>query len=217
MNPEVTTIGMIGSTLAGLLTLAIFSFLYRDNPVYKFAEHLFVGLASGYYVALQFHTVFLPNLWTPLTHEGQLINIIPLILAVLLFMRLMPKGAWLSRWSIGLMVGAYAGLALIGALQGDLVAQVRANMLSVNTGSFLQNMGNVVLILGTLACLIFFFFSTEHVGAIGVTARIGIYFLMISFGASYGFTVMGRIALLIGRLTFLFHDWPLAFGWRLMP
>ncbi|MBK8230461.1 MAG: hypothetical protein IT349_06980 [Candidatus Eisenbacteria bacterium] len=217
MNPEVTLSGMFGATLAGLLTLAIFSFLFRDNPFYKFAEHLFVGLASGYYVALQFHTVFLPNLWTPLTQQGQYINIIPLLLAVILFTRFIPNLAWLSRWSIGLMVGAYAGLALIGALQGDLVAQVQANMLPIATASMLQNIGNLVLILGTLTCLVFFFFSTEHKGAIGATARIGVYFLMVSFGASYGFTVMGRIALLIGRLTFLFQEWPAAFGARWMP
>ena len=30
-------------------------------------------------------------------------------------------------------------------------------------------------------------------------SRVGIYFLMIKFGASFGFAVMGRISLLIGR------------------
>ncbi len=61
---------MIGATMAGIFTIAIFSFLYKDNPFYKFAEHFFVGLASGYYVALQWHNVFLPNLWYPLWKYG---------------------------------------------------------------------------------------------------------------------------------------------------
>ncbi len=74
------TADAIGATLAGLLTLAIFSFLYRDNPVYKFAENLFVGLASGYYLATEFHQVFRPNLWDPLVHDHRLINLIPLLL-----------------------------------------------------------------------------------------------------------------------------------------
>ena len=38
--------------LMAFFTLAIFSFLYRDNPIYRFAEHLFAGLSAGYYVAL---------------------------------------------------------------------------------------------------------------------------------------------------------------------
>ena len=29
--------------------------------------------------------------------------------------------------------------------------------------------------------------------------KVGIYFLMVSFGASFGFTVIGRISILIGR------------------
>jgi hypothetical protein len=30
-------------------------------------------------------------------------------------------------------------------------------------------------------------------------ARVGIYFLMVSFGAAFGYTVMARMSLLIGR------------------
>jgi len=203
---------MIGATMAGIFTLAIFSFLYKDNPFYKFAEHFFVGLASGYYVSLQWHNVFLPNLLNPIFQDGVWIKILPLILSLLLFARLGPKAQWLSRWPMGAMIGTYAGLQLIGFLQGDLVEQVSANMLSVNTGDFLTNINNLLLIVGVLTTLVYFFFSTEHKGAVGVASKIGIYFLMISFGASYGFTVMARISLLIGRLEFLFGEWPAAFG-----
>jgi hypothetical protein len=55
--------------------------------------------------------------------------------------------------------------------------------------------------------MIYFFFSIEHKGLVGKTARVGIWFLMITFGASFGYTVMGRIALLAQRLEFLFGDW----------
>ena len=30
---------------------------------------------------------------------------------------------------------------------------------------------------------------------------------MIAFGASFGYTVMARVSLLIGRIQFLLHDW----------
>ena len=43
--------------------------------------------------------------------------------------------------------------------------------------------------------------------AIRGVARAGIYLLMISFGASFGYTVMGRLSLLIGRVRFLLFDW----------
>jgi hypothetical protein len=209
---------IVGATLAGILTLAIFSFLYKDNAFYKFAEHLFVGVAAGYYVSIQFRNVFVPNLWDPLI-AGDLWSFVPLILGLLLFARLVPKASWLSRWPMGAMIGAYAGLSLIGFLQGDLIEQVRANLVSLKvtypeTGELnaFASFNNFLLIVGVLTTLVYFFFSLEHKGPVGVISKIGIYFLMISFGASYGFTVMARISLLIGRLEFLFWEWPAAFA-----
>ena len=51
----------------------------------------------------------------------------------------------------------------------------------------------------------YFYFSREHTGNFGRLTKVGIYFLMISFGASFGFAVMGRISLLIGRFVDLIH------------
>lgn len=222
--------------IAALLTLAIMSYLYKDNPIYKTAEYLFVGVASGYWLSIQFANVLVPNLfqpvargWGALLGEGtpqvvDLVRNMALVLGIMMFARFSSRGTWLSRWPIGVMVGAYAGLALIGNAQGDLVAQIEANLVplvapgtwSSLTGAqgFTQSMmgvlwlvGNGVLILGLLATLHYFFFSTEHTGTSGRVAKLGIYFLMVSFGASYGFTVMARISLALDRLRFLFSDW----------
>ena len=67
--------------------------------------------------------------------------------------------------------------------------------------------GNFVVAVGTFTGLVYFFFSKEHKGAFGSAARVGIFFLMITFGASFGYTVMSRMSLLIGRIDFLFGDW----------
>ncbi len=72
---------------------------------------------------------------------------------------------------------------------------------------FAAYLGNLVLIVGTLTGLVYFYFSKEHKGVLGGAAKIGIYFLMITFGACFGYTVMSRMSLLIGRLYFLFGDW----------
>jgi len=197
---------MLVNTIAAFLTFAVFSFLYRDNPIYKFAEYLFVGVATGYVLSLEYQNVFIPNLWAPLVH-GQYSLIVVFILGVLMFTRFSKQYAWLSRWAIALMVGAFSGLAIIGAAQGDLVAQIQANMGPVWGGSAGRTIENIILIIGLISSLWYFFFSKEHKGVSGGVAKLGIWFLMISFGASFGFTVMSRISLLIGRLQFLSHDW----------
>ena len=210
-------------TINGLFTLAILSFLFRDNPVYKLAEHLFIGLAAGYYVGIQWHNVFIPNLWRPLTGAGdaapRIILLLPFLIGMLMFSRFVPRWAWLSRWSLAVIVGAYAGLAVIGAAQGDFLPQVEATIVSIlpraglpmfdtENASGASVINNLIMVAGLFASLTYFFFSTEHRGGVGGLAKLGIWFLMISFGASYGFTVMARYSLLIGRLDHLLIDWP---------
>lgn len=204
-------------------TLAIFSFLYKDNPIYKFSEHLFVGVATGWWIILEYRDVILPNLWNPLTagyggegRPGWWMLHIPLFLGLLLFMRLSPKATYLARWSMAVIVGTFAGLAVKGFTAGDLFSQVRSNIVpffapgtvaalisDVSLTTVLELLRNPVMIIGTLTVLVYFFFSVPHKGAVGGIATVGIWFLMVSFGASYGNTVMARISLFIGRAQFL--------------
>ena len=210
-----------GLWVAALLTLCVFSFLYKDNPFYKFAEHLFVGVSAGYYIVLNFWTVIVVNLYDPLhtmfaqrqaPFAAQLGDyrawlFIPAGLGILLFARLFGKIGWLSRWALATIIGAFAGLKTTGFAQGDLVAQVQASLQPLWTGHLGSSLNAILFTIGLLTSLLFFFFSREHKGALGAASRVGIGFLMVSFGAGYGYTVMSRISLLIGRFQFLLHDW----------
>jgi hypothetical protein len=187
--------------------LCIFSFLYKDNPFYKLAEHLFVGISAGYWATLEYHNVFRPNLWDPLTREGRLLLIVPFIFGLLLFSRFTKKYSWLSRWPMALIIGIYAGITIVGYGSGDLILQIQANLLPLWTDSWFTSFNNILLTVGVITGLIYFFFSKEHKGALGAGAKVGIWFLMISFGASFGYTVMSRMSLLIGRVYFLLGNW----------
>ncbi len=66
---------------------------------------------------------------------------------------------------------------------------------------------NLLIVSGVLSALVYFLFSVEHKGVIGRVARAGTWTLMICFGAAFGYTVMGRIALLAIRFEFLFDEW----------
>lgn len=48
--------------LGGLATLALYSILYKENPIYRFAEHVFLGLAAGYLVVISW-TQILSTQW----------------------------------------------------------------------------------------------------------------------------------------------------------
>lgn len=203
-----------GVWIAAALTLFIFSFLYKDNPLYKLAEHLFVGISAGYYAVLQLWSVIWPNCVQPVM-RGDYLMIIPGVLGVLLFSRFVPAAAWVSRFSLAVIIGGYAGIKTTGHAQADLVTQVQSTLLplramTLGDGSVItwaMAVNNVLFVLGLVTTLVFFFFSTEQKGGVRVAARLGIWYLMVSFGAAYGFTVMARVSLLIGRFQFLLDDW----------
>jgi hypothetical protein len=201
----------LGVWVAAALTLFIFSFLYKDNPFYKFAEHLFVGVSAGYIVVQQFWQVLWPNLIQPMTAAESPVRwkfIVGGLLCVLLFTRLFPAISSWSRFTIAALIGTFAALKVTGFAQAEVVEQVRATMVPLwIAGDPAASLNNVVLVVGVITTLVFFFFSKEHKGVIGGTAKLGIWYLMVSFGAAYGFTVMSRISLLIGRFQFLLDDW----------
>jgi hypothetical protein len=202
-----------GYWVAAVLTICIYSFLYKDNPLYKFAESLFVGVGAAYWLALLYHETLLPKLIQPLflPTEGDPVawlRVFPGVLAVFMLLRFYPKLSWLSRWSLGFIVGMYSAVNITGFAQGDFVAQIYATMTTpLNSGGLLNIILNASAIVGVFAVLTYFFFSKEHKGALGGVAKLGIWFLMVAFGASFGYTVMARVSLLIGRMQFLLGDW----------
>jgi hypothetical protein len=222
----------VGLWVAALFTLCIFSFLYRDNPFYKFAESVVVGVSAAYWMVVGFWDVIVPNLlgklwpawvqsWampgtSPLRDEYWYMYLIPLVLGIMLLWRLSPKGAWVARWPLAFIIGATAGIRLVGFIEADFLSQIRNSIVPLvvmgedgyfTWASFWESLSNIVLVLGILACLVYFFFSIEHTGVVGGVSRVGIWVLMITFGAAFGYTVMGRIALLAIRFEFLFDDW----------
>jgi hypothetical protein len=197
-----------GTWLAALLTLFAFSFLYKDNPFFRFAESLFAGVSLGYYVGIVLNQTLMPNLFVPLGEDFRQ-NwdlMVPGLLGFMLYMRAAPRIGWISRYALAIYVAYYIGVEFTRKIHGEVLPQIARTMLPINS---LQatTLVSLVFIAGVYSVLIYFFFSKEQNRVTKPLARLGIWFLMISFGAAFGFTVMGRVALLIGRLNFLLMDW----------
>ena len=242
------TAEIMGAWLVVFLTLCIFSFLYKDNPFYKAAEHLYVGVSAGYVAVISFWQQVQPNMFGRLWpsrvdvdngsilqsiwyaiyeifnfistgfgvldrsifpeggikgfEEIRIIYMIPFILGIFMLLRLVPKLGWLARWAIAYIVGMAAGLRFYAFLNSNVLSQIKASAIDF-TSDWGTIINGLIVFIGTMTGLIYFFYSTEHKGVVGRLSRIGIYFLMIKFGATFGFAVMGRISLLIGQFTYL--------------
>lgn len=202
---------VVGIWLGALLSLCLYSFLYKDNPFYKFAEHLFVGMSAGYWVIYTIMNVLVPNWWQKLVPaEGgfQAIWLVPGVLSLFMLFRLIPKLAGLSRFSLALIVGTGAGISITAMLQTRALAQVNGTIIALGQGGgWFSWVSNIIMVTGVVCGLVYFFFSKPHKGVVGGAANVGITILMVAFGASFGYTVMARISLLIGQTQFLLFEW----------
>lgn len=220
------TAEVIGIWVAALLTLCIMSFLYKDNPFYKLAEHIFIGVSAGYWFAQLYKATLVPGVWRKLFWKSTVElsgtgfsaylvyflekfgPTVAAILGILMLMRLFPKVSWISRWPLAFAVGTTAGITIYSFASGQVLAQVKATMIPLFiSGDWAQTANNWFIIIGVCCGLIYFYFSKPHKGIMGGASKVGIWFLMISFGATFGYTVMARISLISGRFIFLLKDW----------
>jgi hypothetical protein len=195
-----------GTIVAGILTLAIFTFLYADNPVYKMAESLLVGVSIGYILVITWSNTIMDIMLKPLFNDGQLLLLIPLVFGLLMFGRFHKTTSFLSRYSMAVLIGSGAGVAIPAMLGARTLTQLSATVEMVRGDTILMLISAIVVITGLLTTLSYFYFSREHSGLMGRSAKLGTYFLMIFFGTTFGYTVMSRMSTFIGRIEFLLSD-----------
>ncbi len=198
--------------IASILTLAIFSFLYRENPFYRAAEHLYVGLANGYSITITWHLLLVPILINRLAHGSGIGTKIWLVclaaIGALYFTRVIPKVSWLIRFPIAIALGYSCGLGIPRAIDAEIIKQLKATIITRPMLAHLDTaLWAILILIGVIATISYFFFSAERKGVLKPISYVGIVFIMVGFGASFGYTVMARISLFIGRLQFLLGDW----------
>lgn len=123
-----TGLEILGVWFAMGMTIFILSFLYEDNPFYKVAEHVFIGVTVGYSLVIIFCETLIPIWWEPMTEKGQYLLVVPGVLGLLVFSRFVPKLAWLSRPAFALLMGFGAGMAIPTAVDAFLLPQTSSTV-----------------------------------------------------------------------------------------
>lgn len=208
------------SGVAGLiLTLMIFSYLIGDNPLFRIALYIFIGVASGYAATVVWYYVLMPKLFQPLQTSDAtqlLFAIIPLMLCVSLLTKLSPRISWVGNFAMAILVGVGAAAAVGGAVLGTLIPQVQASMDALDFRSaasgpaaLFKFVEGVVMLAGTVFTLGYFQFSvgrapdgTPKRNAIleGI-AWVGRLFIAITFGVLFAGVYMAALTAMLERLT----------------
>lgn len=186
--------------IAAIGSIAVFSSVFKDNALYRAAEHIFVGSGAGYALAQAYRNIVIQG-WQPMVNGGRGILIIPIILGILLYARFFRGFAWVSRWSMAFLIGIGTGISIYGVYNSQLLAQIKASMVPLNT------LDNILSVVGVVSILLYFLFTVPVKGPGKHVISFGRVLMMITFGVSFGNVVMGRISLLLGVLETVYGKW----------
>ncbi len=194
--------------LAAIATLGIYSILYKENPFYRFFEHLFIGLGLGWTIFAVWKDILHPKWWTPMVVEGRWYWIFAMIIGSLYYFIFSPRFAWMARLVISTMMGLTAGL-VFKSFAAIYIPQIEASFRAVRfSPSLAGGLNNLLSTLILLSVLIYFLFTiSQERQPLSTLSKLGRWFIMLGLGAMFGSTVMARLSLFIDRLTFLLHDW----------
>ncbi len=219
---------LVTSITAGISTIAIFSFLIKENPFYRFFEHIFIGIATGLGLIQGVRYFLWPQILNPMLgfdidvfpdgtlskdyEANQLLYIFPMLFGLLYYFIYSQRYAWLAKLVIGFSLGASAGLAFKGFF-AEMLPQLASSfkpLVVMSNGEvvWLESLSNIVFIFTLLAVMYYFFFSIRSDTRVekGFSSS-GRWLMMVCFGSFFGSTVMARLALLVERLQFLYIDW----------
>lgn len=194
--------------IAVILTLMVFSRIIGDNPLFRIAQYLFVGVSLGYACVVVYHQVIRIAL-VQIVRDGDFLLVVPFALGLLLLPRLLGRQqlSWLANIPLGMIFGIGAAIALSGTLVGTLLPQVVDTTRISTRGSMLDIVGSVLLAIGVILVLSYFYFTRPEKAALlrvsEMSAQTGRWLLMVSFGFFLAGALITYLTALSDRLEFL--------------
>ncbi|MBU0847711.1 hypothetical protein KKH23_11035 [Patescibacteria group bacterium] len=200
--------------VAAFFVLALYSFIYRDNLIYKFAEHTFLGIGVGIIVTMAVKNVR-DQCLVPII-KGELILVPALLLGILMLFRVSKNYGWMSRFSLAVMFATTMATRVALTVQSQIVGQmlpaINAPILHTDPVTAISNIFGVT---GLAAACTYFIFARKNVypalkRPVDLFSKYGRYVVMAYLGASYANVMMGRISMFIERILFLCKTFGIA-------
>jgi len=241
VDPRPTMRERFAFTFGAFITLALYSFLFGENEVYRFCEHLIVGIVAATGFAQALEKSFYPYWFQPMREgvkavfwdhkfDAKVFWVLAPIPGAFWYMIYSKKHLWLSRLVAVFVIGAGIGQGLKMAF-ANLVSQAggtfkplwKAGLLPDNYtwGHVLaavwfsfSNLVFVVVVLVVLFYFVFTFRAGDH--RLGRQMHsVGRIFMMIAFGVVFGTVVGTRMGLVTDRIYFLVEEWakPITTYW----
>ncbi len=222
--------------LAGVCTLGIYTFLIKENSIYRFFEHAFIGIATAWGLIavsrdflwarvfksmLGFSQVILPDGTILQAYQSSMLwYLLPAMFGLLYYTMFFERYRFLAQMVISFQLGCAGGIAFKGffvEFLPQLYDCFRSLYVVGEDGIFSMHdsLSNAFFIITFISAYSYFFF-TFKISESPIVRKInslGRYLMMGCFGAYFGSTMMARMAVLVERLDFLISSWrPMLFS-----
>ena len=200
---EMTKPVLYNIDIGAILTICIMTILWKENPLFRFAEHLLIGIAAAHSTVRTIDNYLRPTIQDQIVAQGQWGYILLLLFGCLMYLRHAPNLSWVARYPMSWFVGYGVGYTLAFSPK-PFLKQI------IDTFIPLKSIDNVLYFVVTIITVSYFFFTPKWRAESSAGKVLDVWarrVMMIGFGATFGNVVQGRISILLGRLQFLLHDW----------
>jgi len=182
--------------------MAILSFSFKDNPIYKFVESLYLGSAAGYVLIMNLNRAYTEGF---LSLSKDPLLLIPILLGIMMYARLFKQISWVSRYPLAFLTALGIGVSTRTLIETDVLKQISSSALPLivfNQGSFdiIKTFSNLIIIISVSTVVSYFLYSREQKGILKTSTNIGLSFMMIGFGTAVATSLLSRVSKTIGLL-----------------
>jgi hypothetical protein len=200
-----------------ILSIAVLSRIVADNPLFRAAQYIFVGVSLGLAFVVAFHQVLKPTALALMSGstDSLLLYGIPVLLGLFLIPRAVggQELSWLANIPLALIFGVGSALAISGAILGTLLPQILLTAQPLSADPMLA-LGSLVLTIATILVLTRFYYSVpQQAGGkrvLALVGAIGHWILMIAFGFFFAGALQTYLSALTERLLFILGFFGLA-------
>ena len=207
---------LVGTLLGFVFTIAVFSYIWGDNAVFRLVIHLFIGVAAGYVAIMVIQNVVLPQMIFPFIEgdrNAKIFAILFLILGTLMLTKISPRLTKLGNPAMAFLVGVGAAAAVGGAVVGTVFPQASASMSIFADQS--NPLNAIIILIGTLSTLLYFHFGIRRKGSddqisqrpawLESVSKVGQFFIAVTFAALFSGVYLAAITALIERMSFIWN------------
>ncbi len=199
---------VIGLWISAILTIMITTLAWKDTPVSKTAEHIYLGVITANTIVMAWGSINSAGIQKIMS--GQIVYIIPVILGIMAYARYSKENFWIYRYPIALVVGIGVGTAMSGLVGGSVLDQIKASFWNLNVpGDIGASLNNLIMVVTLVSAMMYFIFTIKATRNPLATklSTFGRYAMMAAFGYSFANTIATRINQYAGRIAFLMLEW----------